>query len=531
MHSFSLPRLQIRWLVLIFAGLAANLSGEERIPSLTPDLESRIEQLESLNRDLLDRLESLETDRSGVIPAGHAPPGRGIRRISSSIAEEQTSGPSDSSEDPPFYEVGTDTSLHAIWKNGVEIQNEHKDFRLHVGGRTQFDSSWFQTDPGFQSDPAIVNPVRDGVDFRRARLRMDGTMYEVIDWAVEYDFMNSVMTVPSTTAAPNVTGLPAPTDLWFAYKEVPLVGNIKVGNHKEPIGFEHLVSSRFLPFMERSFNQDAFYGAFNNGFSPGISIYDTYGDEVGVWALGIFKPSNNIFAADNIPGDSSVTGRITSLLWYEDEGAHLLHFGFSARHATLGNSTTRYRTRGPERSGLSASWPQFADSRNFKGDGQDTVNFELVSNMGSFTLQSEYLMNYVENGRTTTGIPAGTVFYHGGYVELLYFLTGEHREYSRKTGAFERVTPLQNAFLVRTDCGPCCGRGAWQAGFRYNYLDLNDQGIDGGILNDYTWGLNWFLNPNMKIQWNYSLTHRQSPTAAAFDGWNQGFGMRLAHDF
>jgi len=125
----------------------------------------------------------------------------------------------------------------------------------------------------------------------------------------------------------------------------------------------------------------------------------------------------------------------------------------------------------------------------------------------------------------------GTVFYHGGYVEALYFLTGEHREYNRKTGAFERVTPLQNAFITRTDCGPCAGWGGWQAGFRYNYLDLNDQGINGGILNDYTWGLNWFLNPNMKVQWNYSLTHRQSPVAAAFDGWNQGFGMRLAHDF
>jgi len=474
---------------------------DAKSPDFPPtDLETRIRNLESLNSDLYRRLESVER-----------------------TAQNGSSAKSSSGSDG--------NSLKAKWHNGAEFESENKEFRVHVGGRTQFDSSWFQTDPEFQNDPAIVNRVRDGVDFRRARFRMDGTMYELIDWAAEYDFMNSALTIPSATGTSTPVGLAAPTDLWFAFKEVPWVGNIKVGNHKEPIGFEHLVSSRFLPFMERSFNQDAFYGAFNNGFSPGISIYDTYADELGTWAIGLYKPSTNVFAYDNIPGDASVTGRVTHLLWYREEGAGLMHFGVSARHATLGNNFTRYRTRGPERSGLSASWPLFADTTTFKGDSQDTVNFEAVTNMGCLTIQSEYLLNYVQDGRTTVGVPLGTVFYHGGYVEALYFLTGEYRDYNRKNGAFDRVTPLENAFFTNSDCGPCNGWGAWQVGFRYNYLDLNDQGFNGGKLNDYTWGLNWFLNPNMKVQWNYSLTHRQSPTSAAFDGWNQGFGIRLAHDF
>ncbi len=44
--------------------------------------------------------------------------------------------------------------------------------------------------------------------------------------------------------------------------------------------------------------------------------------------------------------------------------------------------------------------------------------------------------------------------------------------------------------------------------FRYNYLDLNDQGLNGGLLNGYTTGLNWFWNPNMKMQFNYNITDR-----------------------
>ena len=62
-----------------------------------------------------------------------------------------------------------------------------------------------------------------------------------------------------------------------------------------------------------------------------------------------------------------------------------------------------------------------------------------------------------------------------------------------------------------------CGYGAWQVGIRYNYLNLNDKGIDGGVLDDITLGLNWFINPNMKFQWNYTYEKRYqvNPVGAA----------------
>ena len=34
---------------------------------------------------------------------------------------------------------------------------------------------------------------------------------------------------------------------------------------------------------------------------------------------------------------------------------------------------------------------------------------------------------------------------YGGYAELLYFLTGEHREYNQQSGVFGRVVPKQTA--------------------------------------------------------------------------------------
>ncbi len=99
----------------------------------------------------------------------------------------------------------------------------------------------------------------------------------------------------------------------------------------------------------------------------------------------------------------------------------------------------------------------------------------------------------------------GTLFYSGGYVEVQYFLTGEHRAYIRQSGLYDRIVPRQNAFWLKGEDGKpnTHGWGAWQVGLRYNYLNLNDKGINGGVLNDITLGLNWFLHPNAKLQFNY----------------------------
>jgi phosphate-selective porin OprO/OprP len=99
-------------------------------------------------------------------------------------------------------------------------------------------------------------------------------------------------------------------------------------------------------------------------------------------------------------------------------------------------------------------------------------------------------------------------------LEVLYFLTGEHRAYNLKEAVFDRVTPLRNFNIW----GDGCGWGAWQVGLRYGYLDLQDKGVNGATLHDIVLGLNWFLNPNAKIQWNLAVDHRE-PTPAGSNGW------------
>lgn len=570
-------RNQFWYALALLSGLATNASTayaqspEKEILELRARLERLEQQNSELRQSMTQRLPVVESDDTVAKESftGHffdSPEDAKIRSVVQQYLNEQDAKKKAEAEAKKAagYEVGTDLGMTGSWKNGLEFQSKNKDFRLHIGGRTQFDAGWFSVDPNvYTAAPgpnhgSLGNEYGDGVDFRRARLRLDGTMYEIIEFAAEYDFVNSATLGADSASGPiNMSNQPraftAPTDLWWEIKELPVIGNLRIGNQKPQIGFEHIVSSRYLPFMERSFNQDTFYGGLFNGFVPGITAMNNYGGEekIGNWALGVYKPTNNVFGFNTGNGDYEVTGRLTRLLWYEDNGRNLFHVGGSLQQGTavsqaIGSNGSQsearlaqFRTRDMVRAGLSANWPTPANITLF-GDDQQTANLELAGVRGPWTFQAEYLVNSLLEAQArsgATGLPTGpnlgSVVYHGGYVQVLYFLTGESDNYSKERGAFDRVKPHENFFLVRDENNcRCFGTGAWQVGLRYDYLDLNDKGQNGGILHNGTVGLNWFLNPNMKIQFNYMATVRDTGLVTnAGDGLINGWGMRLAHDF
>ena len=83
-----------------------------------------------------------------------------------------------------------DLAMSAKWNDGLELQSKNKHFRTHIGGRVQFDTAWFDVPQNVNQN--INVPYGDGVDFRRARIRLDGTLYEVYEYAAEFDLVNSV---------------------------------------------------------------------------------------------------------------------------------------------------------------------------------------------------------------------------------------------------------------------------------------------------------------------------------------------------
>src|SRR5262249_27539351 len=149
--------------------------------------------------------------------------------------------------------------------DGVIVETANKDFFYKFGASLQYDGAWYTADRDLQfgRDPTAfigrggVGPFNDGFNMRRARLRLEGTMYEVIDFLMEYEFANGFTArgVISNGAqqADQIFLSPGPTDMWLQIKHLPVIGNIRIGSQKEPWSLEHIANYRYLEFMERSY--------------------------------------------------------------------------------------------------------------------------------------------------------------------------------------------------------------------------------------------------------------------------------------
>jgi phosphate-selective porin OprO/OprP len=421
--------------------------------------------------------------------------------------------------------------LEASWDYGLVFTSEDEKFHLHVGGNAQIDSTWLI---GPTSVFAIPGGGMNGIEnasatfLRRARMKLDGDIYGQFDYVIEYDFANadnenSGLQPPSFG---NLNGSPAPKNVWMQIREVPVLGNVRVGLQVKPIGMTNNTNQAWLPFLERADNMDAFYGPFDSGFALGVSARNWAESERMTWQYGIYRPATETFGV--ALNWYSAGGRVTALPWYEEDGRRLMHVGLGLWEGEIVQDQLRVRARPLLRNAPGFAVPVLVDTGEIPGGRQLTIGPEFALVLGSFTLQAEWAGQYLTNAFLTNGQPQGTVFYNGGYVQALYFLTGEHQEYVKREGVFGRVVPNANYHLKK--CDDHFSLGAWQVGVRFSYLDLNDKGIQGGSVYDWTLGLNWFLNPNMKVQLNYIAEHRDAPQGVVH-GWINGVGLRAAYDF
>ena len=510
------------------------------------EMKARLDRLEKQNEELLKALQAQPASRPSTVvteQAGGLNKDEVQKIVGDYLGQRDAAAKAadvakKADADAKGFTVGSNLGMTAKWNNGLWFESVDKAFRFHVGGRTQFDIVGTNVGDDVQFGKGGIGTYNDGVSFRRGRFAMEGSLWEVIGFNMEWDFINTTQASGTSAGTAATFNTPVPTDLWMSLMNIPFIGTVRIGNHKPWIGFEHLTSSRFLNFMERSAQFDAFIENGNNGFAPGVSMTNTWGsDENGMWGVGIWKTTRAIFGWNTGEGEWSGVGRATWLPIYRDNGRHLLHLGMGAQFADLDDAQVRFRARTATRQ-APAAIHNIAAIAQTNGNSQLLLNPELVANVGSFTFQAEYTYSQVYGvdkiirtpTQTNAAIAKQNFVAQGAYAEVLYFLTGEHRLYNKKNGAFDRIVPNRNYYLVNGENDSRIFQsGAWQVAARYSYLDLNDGPIRGGQLNDVTLGLNWFLNPNAKVQWNYSYGHRS--VDAASDGGYHGFGMRFAFDW
>ena len=251
-------------------------------------------------------------------------------------------------------------------------------------------------------------------------------------------------------------------------------------------------------------------------------------------------------------GELEETARVGWTIIDENQGRNLVNVSVGSMHQAANDGSLRYRARFDLRNGNNVQQPTLAAIAGGLSDAW-LVQPELFINWGSFNIMAEWAvlaaaMNrgtvFSQVGNQTSGLPAGSrgeLYYNGGYVSVGYFLTGETRSFDRTWKTPERVIPIQNAFSFRDGCGHWnMTGGAWQVLFRYNYLDMDSKGVNGGIIHGLTAGLNWYLNPNMRFMFDAVADYRDAvqyvngaPAAPANvqNGWLYGLGARFHLDF
>ncbi len=411
--------------------------------------------------------------------------------------------------------------LQAYWSNGLQLESTDQEFRLHVGGRLHADFAWWTAEDQVEQGPAGIGPLRDGANFRRARLRVGGRMFDAVEWITEYGFEN---------------GVPAFFDTYGELVDLPCWGNLRIGHFREPFSMDALMSGNHLLMLERSLIHDAFV-PFRN---MGIMLHRTWYDDAVTTALGAFRANSDAFGREADDGSYAFTSRITWTPKYDESVAEVLHLGFalSTRNPPLVNSSgnpvlsgglrgVRFATR-PE---LRVGAPNFADTGVVAAELVNLFGFEAAMGRGPWVVQSEYVLAQVVNG--TVGGPPTDLWFQGFYVQAGWVITGEVRRYQRKTGVFGGVRPevlftADESHSVPLAVGP--RKGAWEITARYSWLDLNDGPVRSGRVMDTSFGLNWHLNPQCRFMWNYILVFRE-PANPAAEGFASAFATRFQVDF
>jgi phosphate-selective porin OprO/OprP len=370
--------------------------------------------------------------------------------------------------------------LRAYWNEGLKFETADKNFQLAVGGMIQDDWFWSGEDKELK---ARVGEQADGTEFRRVRLNVQGTVYQNAEYKLEVDF---------------ATGTTTLKDAYLGLTDLP-IGKLRMGHFREPFSLDELTGDRFGTFIEKGL-PNAFAPSRNAGFM----LYNAVLQNRATWAVGVFKDTDDRGRIVD-DGGYSETGRVTVLPIYENDGASLVHLGAAYSHRNPNNDVLRYSAQ-PEAHLANI----FVDTRSFVADEAQLLGFEAACVNGPFSAQGECILANVNRLRG-----ASDVDFSSYYVQGSYFLTGEHRVYQTSGGVFDRVRPKNNFGSG--------GMGAWEVAARYSDIDLN--ALSGGRLQDITAGLNWYLNPIMRVMWDYIHADKQDVGDADM------LVMRLSVDF
>lgn len=356
------------------------------------------------------------------------------------------------------------TSLQASWQDGLTLAAPANDLVFTIGGRIHADFAVTNTSEALEA--TIGHQGQYATRFTRIRVYQKGRIGPNFSYALDVDLDQ---------------GTAALRDVYLRFRELPIVGNIRIGHQKEFFSMESMTSSNHTVFLDRSLG-DGFVPRRN----PGITVFNTYSNKRLTTGGGLYLEADEFGRPSDPKADAyNLTGRLVAVPWRQDEAHQVIISGAISRR-----SRDSVRLTGSPEASITQDYlepPAIGNTRY-----NLVTNYIVGGVFGPLSLQAAYRTANLHQHAATKRLDAL-------YGQISYFLTGEHRQYRPASGDFGAVRPKQNFNL------PEDGAGAVALAFRYAKLDLNDGAYQGGQLTDYTAGINWYLNPNARIMVNYLI--------------------------
>ncbi len=351
------------------------------------------------------------------------------------------------------------------------------DFTVKLGGRLHVDYASASSD---NTDFDVNAPA-----LRRARLNGSGQLGKKLEYKIETTFDEG--------------GDVNLEDAYLSWKPKKIPITFKAGHFKTQNSLQESNSTLDEDLIERAAFTDAFGLNRRVGFEVSTKS-DNYQLQLGLFGENLEEISNN-------DGNEGVAFAGRGVYEFDLDGG-LIHTGVSFRHREQNDaSDLRYRQRAfVEQAGRIISTGRIAESDTFYGG-------ELAGLFGSAWAIGEYTIvnaNCAEGSTVCTDNPSFNGWSLGGG-----YVFGGQRNYS--TGKFKRVT-VDNPVTQG-------GWGALSVSARYDSLDLTDSGIEGGNIDTFAAGANWWLHKQTRIQLNYFKSE------ANLFGANVGSSLGVAGEF
>lgn len=317
------------------------------------------------------------------------------------------------------------------------------DLQWRLIGRVFFDGGFFMNDHLNLGSSFQVNDVRLGTVL---------TLFEDWEAKIELGYADKAISFK---------------DIYLSYAWKGHV--FKLGHQYEPFGYARIGSSNYR-FMQHATADEAL------GTSRKLGLTYSYDRDWWNVMAGVFS-NGNVQSGGQLEQGYTLSAKVIARPWMAEK--KLLHIGVAPVFID-GKDEVSFGGGVPTML-LADGDNAFLDATVNNVINQWKLDVEGILLCNKWYFQGQYYLGHL-NRHDATNYNG-----QGGYVQAGYLLLGEKHNYDAATGMMKNPAPGSLELLVR-----------------YDAVNLNDAGIQGGRLSDVTVGLNYFLNKYIAAKINYT---------------------------